>query len=670
MYALQLSRRLMTALVVIVVGAPTAFGQITVDGGGSYATIQAAINAASSDDLIEIPNGTYNESLVIPETKQNLTLAGESEAGVIVNLASTSWGVNIQGDGTTLRNLTLNASSVSYGIKAQGSDSYPGTEDRLVGLTIEDVTVQGASVNELDLNGVDNAVIRRVTLNGQNTGGTGTGGTGFAATDSNNLTLDDIDTDGQNLWGGIALFTQGQYHAPGITGVTITNVDGVQEAAPLYQQIKYYESPGPVVQDDPAPYLVTQLDADAFGFTVTNPTFRLQLGLQDSRQFTFYQRTEADAVAFAATLPTPENSEVRERDLTPFDGSTAGSLANNELSPILECVAQNNAPNPYGNFTARFGFLNGKGEAVEVPIGEQNKFTGGGRSGQDLGQPTVFEYPAPNNVPGLPGRTSYRGLFSVDFDGSNLVWNLNGKTATASSSTPKVCPENCSFSDRPAWPNGDIISNGDGTGYFEITAANGFKEIALVLEDSDNIALVELRDEFDDLIADVNGGGTLSGSEGSGYTTLTYTGPEPGPTSVRVVVRQLEPGTSQFMFRVLDRCKYTLQVDPVIDLGATTNVETSTSATDFALSANSPNPFSARTTISFTLETPEHVTLRVYDVLGRSVATLVDARLEAGTHEAVWNGRRNDGSSVASGVYFYRIEAGAFRAARQMTVVK
>lgn len=72
----------------------------------------------------------------------------------------------------------------------------------------------------------------------------------------------------------------------------------------------------------------------------------------------------------------------------------------------------------------------------------------------------------------------------------------------------------------------------------------------------------------------------------------------------------------------------------------------------FLLSQNYPNPFNPTTTINYQLQTASHVTLKVYDILGREAATLVNARQSAGYYYANF-----DGSRFASGVYFYRLDA-------------
>lgn len=87
----------------------------------------------------------------------------------------------------------------------------------------------------------------------------------------------------------------------------------------------------------------------------------------------------------------------------------------------------------------------------------------------------------------------------------------------------------------------------------------------------------------------------------------------------------------------------------------------------FALSQNYPNPFSPLTTINFHLPEPTQVTVAVYDMMGRQVATLVDEELSPGCYDTFWNGRDENGGTVHSGVYMYKITAGSFATSRVMT---
>jgi hypothetical protein len=90
----------------------------------------------------------------------------------------------------------------------------------------------------------------------------------------------------------------------------------------------------------------------------------------------------------------------------------------------------------------------------------------------------------------------------------------------------------------------------------------------------------------------------------------------------------------------------------------------------FALHDAVPNPFNPQTTLSFSLPTASHVKLAVYDVGGRLVTTLVDENRTPGVHHVVWDGRDAKQRRVASGVYFYAIEAGGFTETKRMVLVK
>ena len=85
----------------------------------------------------------------------------------------------------------------------------------------------------------------------------------------------------------------------------------------------------------------------------------------------------------------------------------------------------------------------------------------------------------------------------------------------------------------------------------------------------------------------------------------------------------------------------------------------------FSLGQNVPNPFNPRTNIEFSLPSDEHVRLAVYDLRGRQIALLADRVFAAGVHRVEWAPR-----DVASGVYFYKFQAGRFSATKRMSLVQ
>jgi len=90
----------------------------------------------------------------------------------------------------------------------------------------------------------------------------------------------------------------------------------------------------------------------------------------------------------------------------------------------------------------------------------------------------------------------------------------------------------------------------------------------------------------------------------------------------------------------------------------------------FRLVQNNPNPFNPVTKIAYHVPRESEVTVRVYDVTGRLVTTLVDGVVEPGRHAAEWNGTNEQGESVGSGIYFCTMEAPDFHDSRKMTLLK
>jgi len=90
-----------------------------------------------------------------------------------------------------------------------------------------------------------------------------------------------------------------------------------------------------------------------------------------------------------------------------------------------------------------------------------------------------------------------------------------------------------------------------------------------------------------------------------------------------------------------------------------------------SMAQNHPNPFNPQTTIAFELPKREAVTLSVFDISGRLVRELITAESHTpGRHEVVWNGRDDVGRQVASGTYFYRLEAGSYSETKRMVLIK
>jgi len=89
-----------------------------------------------------------------------------------------------------------------------------------------------------------------------------------------------------------------------------------------------------------------------------------------------------------------------------------------------------------------------------------------------------------------------------------------------------------------------------------------------------------------------------------------------------------------------------------------------------SLAQNYPNPFNPQTTIAFSIAQRTDVRLAIYDVNGALVRTLANESRAPGAYRLTWDGRNDNGASVASGVYFYRLTAGSFTQTKKMVLLK
>jgi hypothetical protein len=107
--------------------------------------------------------------------------------------------------------------------------------------------------------------------------------------------------------------------------------------------------------------------------------------------------------------------------------------------------------------------------------------------------------------------------------------------------------------------------------------------------------------------------------------------------------------------------------NPVVTLGA---LSVESTPTEFALFQNYPNPFNPETTIKYHLAEGSDVQLRIYNIVGQVVRTLVSERQSAGRYQIRWEGTDDRGMQVSSGIYFYHVSAGKFQDQRRLMLLK
>jgi hypothetical protein len=140
----------------------------------------------------------------------------------------------------------------------------------------------------------------------------------------------------------------------------------------------------------------------------------------------------------------------------------------------------------------------------------------------------------------------------------------------------------------------------------------------------------------------------------------------PGDTQEVVIAYLMKKGTDNIN-SITELKNYAAQIQHWYDNDFVTNVNETKPAipTEFSLSQNYPNPFNPSTIIQYAISSRQLVTLKVYDILGSEVATLVNQEQNAGSYNVDFNA-----SKLSSGVYFYRLQAGSFVQSKKMILIK
>lgn len=162
-------------------------------------------------------------------------------------------------------------------------------------------------------------------------------------------------------------------------------------------------------------------------------------------------------------------------------------------------------------------------------------------------------------------------------------------------------------------------------------------------------------------VASITHNGSGSFTRTNDTWTWDFTG-DP-PTEVTFVLQAGPDGSATYFLEVTDNCEdeNTVTFDPTYDFKRVTQP---------SLQVTGPNPFSAQTTLEYGLTQQSLVTVSVYDMMGRKVSTLVNGQRPTGTHTVTWDGRSDDGRTLASGVYMMRMQAGDRAVTRRVTLVR
>jgi hypothetical protein len=263
-----------------------------------------------------------------------------------------------------------------------------------------------------------------------------------------------------------------------------------------------------------------------------------------------------------------------------------------------------------------------------------------------------------------PGSFNSHDMFFDDFDGDGSMEGYFPMTdgvlyyidSIADISTISVADiQKVGYFDLTGRSRGADVGDLDGDGLTDIVASHGTSEKVSLIEYDGVGNRADSTSYTWDILLDSSGGST------DRYYPMRIADDLDGDGNNEVVITNLYASdTGQPMIIVLE---YT---------GAATSVDDYAEIPDrYVLDQNYPNPFNPTTSIEFELPTAATVSIRVYNVMGQLVRTLVDGQMkEAGRHGVVWDGRNAAGARVASGTYVYTLEYGSSRKARTMILLK
>jgi CSLREA domain-containing protein len=188
------------------------------------------------------------------------------------------------------------------------------------------------------------------------------------------------------------------------------------------------------------------------------------------------------------------------------------------------------------------------------------------------------------------------------------------------------------------------------------------RRMLLTIIDPEGIVAVRFTDDRDNpalenLIASTTS--MMSSVDGIRWFAIDSGDP---PTNVDFVLTATASRVRYFA-GIENACGTTTLIDPPHDFGDELPLA-------FGLEQNFPNPFNPQTEIVFHVPEASFVSIVVYDLLGREMSRLVDGSVDAGFHRVSWDGTNHAGRALASGIYLYRMEAGAFVQTRRMTFMK
>lgn len=257
-------------------------------------TIQHTVSIAADGSIIHLANGTYTLTTTL-NFNHELTIIGESEAGVIINATGTpasAWALNPNKSNTSLSNFTLLPNSTTGGFPIHVSANTGNPLPVLNNVSLSHITINGAKKTAFDFNGVTNLNISYLTATNTSAGN------GIQLSGCVNVNASNLTTSG-NAWGGLAVYVSKPYPSGLGRGSNNINID----ASNSFTEIQG------VYNQDESGFFNTNIAVSGYDYAVQNTT---------AVGYTYYFNNKTTALAFAAALPNPAASSVKQLSTAQF----------------------------------------------------------------------------------------------------------------------------------------------------------------------------------------------------------------------------------------------------------------------------------------------------------------------------------------------------------------
>lgn len=254
------------------------------------ATIPAVISVAGDGAVVHIANGTYTLTATL-YFNHELTVIGESEAGVIINTSGTpsgTWAINLNRSNSSLSNCTIIPNGVNGGFPVHVSANTGNPLPVLANISLNHITINGARKTAFDCNAIDNLNLSYLTA------AYTSNGNGIQVSGCKNVAADHIATN-HNSWGGFAVYVSKPYPS----GVGRGSDQVVIDASTS----DFADAPVVYSQNESG-LLNTNITVNGFDYLVSNAI--------SAAGYTFYYPDQTTAVAAALALTNPASSVVRE----------------------------------------------------------------------------------------------------------------------------------------------------------------------------------------------------------------------------------------------------------------------------------------------------------------------------------------------------------------------